>query len=126
MVVLNVSQHRKAIERMYTDRATISRHIEIQKPSGETVLTPDPIPVYTDQPCYLSQTGFAKNDQTEAQNDIQYEAKLFIAPELIIQQGDIVAVTRGSTGRIWVYTAGEPFPPYSTHQEISLQREGYA
>lgn len=123
---MDVSRHRKAIERLYSDRATISRHIEIQKASGETVLAPDPVPVYTDQPCYLSQTGLAKNGQTEAQNDIQYESKLFIAPELIIQQGDIVAVTRSNTARIWVYTAGEPFPPYSTHQEVSLQREGYA
>lgn len=106
---------------MYEDRATISRHMEIEKPSGETVEALAPI--YTDQPCRISQKSLGSNDQTEAQNQIQYEIKLFISPELDIRQGDAIEVARGSVIR--TYTAGEPFL-YPTHQEISLQRKEYA
>lgn len=128
------SKHREAIERLYEDRSTISRYTEMTKPSGETVLSPDPVSVHIDQPCRISQeTQLGKNNQTEAQNDIRYESKLFISPDIDILQGDVLEVTRGRiTEAGWepiaqarTYTAGEPFP-YSTHQEVSLQRKEYA
>jgi hypothetical protein len=80
-------------------------------------------PVHVDRPCRISQRALGTNGQTEAQNDIRYETKLFIAPELEIRQGDSIEVTRGGVMRR--YTAGEPFV-YSTHQEVSLQRKGWA
>lgn len=119
--MINYARHRRAIERMYDALATISRHVEVEKPSGETTLELQP--VFSDQRCHLSQSGLAKNNQTEAQNEIQYEIKLFIAPELDIRQGDVIDVTRAGVTR--TYTAGEPFS-YPTHQEISLQRKVYA
>jgi hypothetical protein len=130
---LQYNRHRALIERMYEDRATISRHVEEEKPSGETVHSDEPVPIYADQPCRLSQKALGQNDQTEAENNIRYETKLFISPDVVILQGDVIVVTRGrirATG--WEpireprnYTAGEPFPPYSTHQEVSLQRKEY-
>jgi hypothetical protein len=131
---LQYNRHRALIERMYEDRATISRHVEVEKLSGETVLSEAPVPVFSNVPCRLSQTNLGRNDQTEAQNDIRYEVKLFISPDVVISQGDVIVVTRGRiTATGWEpigeprsYTAGEPFPPYSTHQEVSLQRDGYA
>jgi hypothetical protein len=118
----SLSKHRAVIETLYEDRATISRHVPSKDPTTkETKLVPET--VYTDQPCRISQTSLASNSQTEAQNDIRYESKLFIAPEIVIRQGDVLEVTgRGMTRS---YTAGEPFL-YSTHQEISLQRKDYA
>lgn len=80
-------------------------------------------PIYTDQACRISQKALGTNGQSEAQNDIRYETKLFIAPELEIKQGDEVIVTRGTVTR--KYQAGEPFP-YPSHQEVSLQRKGRA
>jgi len=118
---MQYSRHRKAIERMYTDRATISREIESESPSGETKLTQ--AAVFEDQPCRISQKALSQNTQSEAQNDVRYETKLFIAPELDIRQGDSIDIVRGSV--MLHYTAGEPFP-YTTHQEISVQRRGYA
>jgi hypothetical protein len=119
---MNIERHRRAIERMYTDRATIYRHVPVKDPvKKETKLVPQP--VCTDQPCRISQRALATNDQIEAQNEIRYETKLFIAPELEIQQGDMLEVTRGTVTR--KYTAGEPFL-YSTHQEISIQRKEWA
>jgi len=119
------NRHRALIERMYEDRATVSRMVESKDPvSRETKQAPQI--VYEDQPCKLSQTGLARNGQTEAQNDVKFDAKLFIAPELDIRQGDVVAVSRGSTGRTETYVAGKPFPPYGSHQELNLTLEGYA
>lgn len=127
------SKHREAIERLYEDRVTISRYCETTKPSGETVLSADPTAIYSDQPCRISQSALGKNNQSEAQNDIRYESKLFISLELELLQGDVIEVTRGRnteagwepTAQARTYVAGEPFP-YSTHQEVSLQRKEYA
>ncbi|MDF2722104.1 MAG: transporter ATP-binding protein [Paenibacillus sp.] len=121
--MIDYSKHRAAIEKLYEDRATISRQTKV-KVNGETVL--QPVEVYADQPCRLSQKQLGTDGQTEPQNDIRYDSKLFIAPELEIKQGDTIAVTRAATGRSETYTAGEPFPPYRTHQELLLRREGYA
>jgi hypothetical protein len=82
-----------------------------------------PQPAYTDQPCRISQRALPQNGQTEAQNDIGYEAKLFVAPDLEIRQGDLIEVTRNDVTRR--YKAGEPFL-YSTHQEVSLARKEWA
>lgn len=123
--MINYRKHRRAIERMYEDRATISRHVTTKDPV--TKLTKQELqPIYEDQPCKLSQTGLARNGQTEAQNNLQYDAKLFIAPELEIRQGDVVAVKRKATGRVETFAAGKPFPPYSSHQEVFLTAKGWA
>lgn len=120
--MMNLSRHRRAIERLYTDTCTISRHKKAKDPvKKETKLVLQP--VYEDQPCRISQRALGTNQQTDAENNIAYETKLFIAPELEILQGDVIEVVRGEITR--EYTAGEPFP-YSTHQEISLQRKEYA
>jgi hypothetical protein len=101
---------------------TIYRYEKVKDPvTKETKLVP--VPFVTDQPCRISQKALGQNGQTEAQNDIVYETKLFIAPEVEIEQGDMLEVTRGEVTR--KYTAGEPFP-YSTHQEISIQRKEWA
>jgi len=124
--VINYDRHRAALERLYEDTATISRHLDdgknpVTKETKQTLHV-----VYENQPCRLSQIRLPQNGQTEAQNDVRYEAKLFIAPEVEIHQGDVVAVTRAATGRTETYAAGKPFPPYRTHQEISLTQTGYA
>lgn len=119
---MNLESHRRAIERLYTDRCTIYRHQQVKDPvTKETRLELQP--VYEDQPCRISQRTLGQNNQTEAQNEIRYETKMFIAPELDIRQGDLLEVTRGTVTR--KYTAGEPFP-YPTHQEVSIQRKEWA
>lgn len=111
--------HRRTIERLYEDRATITRHMKYEDPiTKETKYELETI--YENQPCRISQRALAANAQTETVNQIAYETKLFIAPELEIKQGDVVEVTRGGATR--KYRAGEPFL-YPTHQEVSLQRE---
>lgn len=121
--MINYNRHRRAIEKLYEDTCTIRRMMDVTKPSGET--KQEEKDVYSDKACKLSQKALASNNQTESTNNIAYETKLFIAPELEILQGDTIVVTN-HIGRTQSYAAGEPFPPYPTHQEISLQREGKA
>ncbi|MDR9857808.1 ABC transporter ATP-binding protein [Paenibacillus sp. VCA1] len=123
--MINYRRYRRQIERMYEDSATISRYVYVKDPITKETKQ-ELLAVYVDQPCKLSQTGLARNGQTEDANNLQYDAKLFIAPELEIHQGDVVAVTRAATGRVETYTAGQPFPPYSSHQEINLTRKDWA
>jgi hypothetical protein len=129
---MNIERHRRAIEKLYTDRCSIFRHEKVKDPvTKETKLIQQP--VCTDQPCRISQRALGQNNQTEVQNEIQYETKMFITPELDIRQGDLLEVTRGRiTKSGWEaiaptrkYTAGEPFL-YPTHQEVSLQRKEWA
>lgn len=121
---MNYRKHRRSMEKTYEDKATISRfdkENKVRKPNGET--KNELLPVYEDKPCRISQKALAVNGQREAQNEISYETKLFIAPELVIKQGDTVEVTRGHTKT--TYKAGEPFP-YPTHQEVILQKKDKA
>lgn len=122
MGMINYKRHRRAIERLYEDKCTIYRYQKVSDPeTGETVMKP--VAVYSDQPCRVSQKALGTNNQTEAQNNIQYETKLFIAPELEIKQGDMIEATKGVVTR--KYEAGEPFP-YHSHQEVSIQRKEWA
>jgi len=131
--MINYAKHRAAIELLYDDRATISRYVQADDPITKKTKQTFQV-VHTDVPCRLSQTGLARNGQTEAQNNIASESKLFLAPEIEIKQGDELIVARGRmTESGWEpiaapcrYQAGEPFPPYQTHQEVSLQRKDKA
>nr|WP_150959356.1 ABC transporter ATP-binding protein [Aneurinibacillus sp. XH2] len=132
MVRINYKKHRKAVERFYTDRCTVYRYKKRKKPgSGKTIQ--ELVTFIENQPCRISQKALGTNGQTDAQNNIAYETKLFIAPEVEIKQGDMLEVTRGRiTKNGWdpveetrKYHSGEPFP-YPTHQEISIQRKEWA
>jgi len=128
---MNVRRHRKAIEKLYEDRCTISRFGPKKQPNGST--KNELYAVYTDKPCRISQKSLGSNGQTESANNISYETKFFISPDLEILQGDALKITRGRiTASGWEpigaekeYKAGEPFP-YQTHQEVSLQRKDKA
>ncbi len=119
--MINYKRHRRAVEKLYEDKCTISRMVDVVKPSGEMRKVLQVI--HEEKSCKLSQKALSSNGQTEAANNISYETKLFIAPELEIRQGDAVEVTR--CGRVLKFIAGEPFV-YGSHQEISLQRKGKA
>jgi hypothetical protein len=110
-------QYQAMLQRQYTDLATVLRYQKVKR-GAETVL--DLAEVYTGIACRISQTSLAKNGQTEVENKIQYDAKLFCSIDHELQQGDVVIVTRGAGNRR--YIAGEPFL-YRTHQEINLIRK---
>lgn len=110
-------------QRYYTDRATVRRSGSYVTEDGETRMQPNAVVIYENVPCRISQRALPTNNQSETANDILYETKLFIAPDIEIKQGDSITVIRGSS--VKQYKAGEPFL-YPEHQEISLQRKDRA
>lgn len=114
----NYAKHRRKLEKLYEDKCNISRWVTIKKPNGAS--GKELQVVLSDQPCRISQKALGANSQTETKNNIAYETKLFISPDVEIKQGDVINVTRNGTIR--KYNAGEAFI-YPTHQEISIQRD---
>lgn len=122
-MLIDYEKHRKAIERLYEDRADVYRVVDVEQPNHMT--KPARTLILADQPCRLSQSGLAKNGQTPAQNDIRYDAKLFIGPDLPVLQGDEIIVRQRAGGPARKYTAGESFA-YPSHQEVMLTRSDRA
>ncbi len=76
--------------------------------------------IFIDQPCALSQAALPSAAQTDTGNDIRYDAKLFISPDIVIPSGSRIFVTQD--GMSYEYQqSGEAFV-YPTHQEIKLLR----
>ncbi|AJA42526.1 hypothetical protein phiCT453A_36 (endogenous virus) [Clostridium phage phiCT453A] len=117
-------QARKAIESLYDCTCNITGGKEkVKDPvTKETKLVPKI--KYENQPCKVSKQSLSKNNQTDTVNKIIYELKLFIAPELEINQGDTIEVTN-RFGDKEIYKAGEGFS-YNTHQEVILSKESKA
>lgn len=117
-------QARKAVESLYDCTCNIKGGKEkIKDPiTKETKLVTKT--KYRDIKCKISKQSLSKNTQTDIVNQIVYELKLFICPELDIKQGDVVEVTNKFREKE-TYKAGEGFK-YNTHQEVILIREGKA
>lgn len=112
--------NRRVSRRHYVDRASVRRHVSV-KVGKETLLQLQTL--HVGLPCRISQTGLAREGQTELRHPIRYDAKLFCDPGIDIRQGDLIEVSRGGSAR--QYVAGEPFG-YPGHQEINLTRKGDA
>lgn len=112
---------RKAIESTYEGLCTIYEYKEIEDPdTGETIVSPEPVPVHENVPCKLSKKTIAAADGGEVTNTIKYEPVLFINPDIEIKPGSKIVVTQYGATREYK-RSGEPFI-YETHQEIVLQR----
>lgn len=117
-------QARKAIEMLYDCKCTITGGKEkVKDPiTKETKLVTKT--KYKDIKCKTSKQSLSKNTQTDTVNQIIYELKLFICPELEINQGDSIEVTN-KFGDKDIYKAGEGFK-YNTHQEVIISKEDKA
>lgn len=119
-----IERARKAVESLYDCTCNISGGKEkVKDPiTKETKLIAKI--KYKDVPCRVSKQNLSKNNQSDTVNIVAYELKLFIAPEIEINQGDTIEVTN-RFGAITKYIAGEGFP-YNTHQEVILTKEDKA
>ena len=76
--------------------------------------------------CMLSYSGSDKSQQTDAQNEIDYDAVLFAAPDLLVLPGDSVSLKRfgrmdPTSQRVLTFqVVGRP-AVYATHQEIRVK-----
>ncbi|RXI38718.1 hypothetical protein DP129_10890 [Clostridium tetani] len=122
--MINYKGYRKAVESLYDCTCNIICGKEkVKDPvTKETKIVPKI--KYENQPCKVSKQSLSKNNQTDTVNQIVYELKLFISPELEIKQGDIIEVTN-QFGNKESYKAGEGFK-YNTHQEVILSKESKA
>ncbi|AUM66322.1 ABC transporter ATP-binding protein [Brevibacillus laterosporus] len=106
----------QAIEMTYTDRCSVYRVVEVEKPSGETITERKTI--YDSIKCALSKKDAYPADQTNTVNKVQFVMKLFLNPMFTILPGDEIHVE--SFGATYKTIAGMP-RPYDSHQEIALE-----
>ena len=115
---------RAAIEMTYEDTATITRDKAITGADNITKTTPAII--YQEVVCALSYSTSDSSQQTKAQNEIDYDAVIFAAPELLVLPGDKISLTRlgrddASCQRVLSFAVvGRP-AVYATHQEIKVK-----
>jgi len=124
----NPVAERAAIERTYEDTCTIVRMIPVTvnniSKSQETIIVANAL-------CALSQKSLKPTNQTDAQNEIEYDIKLFIAPDTPIEAGDMITVKRfgrdnpASNIVITFESASRPMI-YPTHQEVMLKERDRA
>lgn len=116
----NPAAERAAIERTYEDTATV---IRVRPATGiDHITRNEPVTVCEAAPCGLSQTGVAGSGQAPAQNKVECDGVLFLAPEWPIKPGDRVEVQR--LGAVLAFEAvGRP-AVFATHQEITLRERG--
>lgn len=120
----NPSAERMAIEMTYEDTATIYRTTTQTGADGFTRVVP--AEVYQGVICGLSRSGGDGSGQTKAQNNVDYDAVIFTAPELQILPGDSISLRRfgrdnpSSQQILHFAVAGRP-AVYATHQEIRVK-----
>ena len=120
----NPSAERMAIEMTYEDTAAISRTIATR--GGGNISKNVPSVVYSGVACALSYSGSDSGRQTDAQNNVDYDAVIFASPDLLVLPGDTIVVKRfgrdnPSSGRTLIFEAvGRP-AVYATHQEIRVK-----
>lgn len=108
---------RKAIEKLYIGRCTITEHRQqVDEDTKQTKFVD--VDLFSDIPCRLSfSTLTSTSDETVAA--VSQTTKLFLAPEINVPAGCKITVTQN--GRSTEYKqSGEP-AIYASHQEIQLQ-----
>ena len=120
----NPGAERAAIELTYEDTATITR--TTQQTGANKITKSVPGVIYSEIICALSYSGSDKSEQTKAQNEVDYDAVIFAAPDLLVLPGDTVALKRfgredPSSKRLLSFeVVGRP-AVYQTHQEIRVK-----
>lgn len=114
----NIESQRKAIETTYTDTCNV---YNFEKVLNGSITTNQKVIKYKNIKCALSQKSLKTSEQTESQNKVLYDAKLFLSPNIEIKAGSYIEIKRFD--RILEFEqVGESFI-YSTHQEVLLKRK---
>lgn len=120
----NPAAERAAIEMTYEDTASVSRTEPVTGANNITKAVP--VVKYSEIICALSYTGSDKSNQTKAQNEVEYDAVIFAAPDLLVLPGDSVTLKRfgrddtASQLLLTFEVVGRP-AVYATHQEIKVK-----
>ena len=120
----NPAAERATIEMTYEDTAAISRTEPVTGANHITKAVP--VVKYSEIICALSYSGSDKSQQTNAQNEVDYDAVLFASPDLLVLPGDRVSLKRfgrvdPTSQRLLTFeVVGRP-AVYATHQEIQVK-----
>lgn len=120
----NASAERAAIEMTYEDTATVSR--TTPQRGQNAISASDPSVIYSGIICALSYTGSDSSGQTDAQNNVDYDAVIFAGPDLLILPGDKIVLKRfgrddpSSQKDLNFAVVGRP-AVHATHQEIKVK-----
>lgn len=113
-----IAAERAALESTYEGLCTVSEMKDVKDPvSGKT--RQEPVVVFADEPCGLSQSTLPSATQTVTSDRVEYDAKLFISPDVTIKPGSRITVQQNGMN-FEGEQAGKPFR-YPTHQEIKLK-----
>lgn len=112
---VQVVKRRKAIELLYDGVCTITGMQEITKENGATGF--ESVEICTDQPCRLS-FGTSRTQTGDVATETVQEAKLFLAPEIVVPAGSRVTVKQNNS--TWEYKLSSTPAVYATHQEITF------
>ena len=116
---------RSAIEATYQGTMTVYRRFP-KIENGRTVFREEAL--YTALPCALSRGASTRRQGDALRGNavaaVQYDAKVFLAPEPLIPPGSRVVVLQDGMSRDFI-ASGEAMV-YPTHQEIVLSREEFA
>lgn len=123
MVFGNVVAERAAIEMTYEGLCTVTEFQSVKDPATKATVQQLNI-VLKNEPCALSQTSLSSVSTTNTDNTIDYDAKLFISPDVTIRAGSEIRVVQNGMDSNF-QQVGKPFR-YSTHQEIMLKQVGRA
>ncbi|WP_340034034.1 ABC transporter ATP-binding protein [Paenibacillus sp. FSL H3-0302] len=114
----NIPAERAAVESTYEGLCTVSEMKDVKDPvAGKT--RQQTIIVLANEPCGLSQSSLPAATQTVTADQVNYDAKLFISPDVTIKPGSRITVQQNGM-EFKGEQAGKAFR-YVTHQEIKLK-----
>ena len=114
--------YRFQIEKMYTDKCDVVEVVEVVDKKTH-ITTHEEIVSYKDIKCRLSSKTLTSASDDNV-GEIEQTIKLFVSPEIVINAGSKLVVTRGGLTKTYK-RSGEPFvfvdyKGVPTHQEIIL------
>lgn len=116
------SGHRKIIEMLYTDSFDVYKFTQVTNADGSTDTILDTTPTIANQKCRISFPSMENpKDMKVDETPIRAVPKLFCAPDLDIQEGDIIVLRRlGEGGRVLKTYEGQVGLPsvYPSHLEF--------
>lgn len=116
-----MNKEQRALERTYTGRMNTYGFQSTQTPWGET--RQEKQPLLGNVKCALSRLNANQATKQDAHYLTNYQAKLFLAPDIVIEPGSEVVITQDKMTYCFIHS-GEAFI-YPGHQEIMIERLGY-
>lgn len=112
-----LGQYRKALEFLYTDKATITG-IKMIKDPDTKVQKKIPVSLYENIPCRLSFSPDVVPTKEGLNYSTERKDKMFVSPEISVEPGAKIKIIK-STGQVFEYVIGE-IKAYPTHNEYPL------